>query len=326
MMYFFKLIRPINLVVIALTMYSVRLFFIPYFNYSNPVMRKLGAAESVDYFILVLSTVIIATAGNIINDYFDVKADRVNKPEKVIIGKHIKQRWAIVWHWTLNFIAFSMACYLSFRHETFWYVFIHLFSINALWFYSMYFKRKFLIGNLLIALLTGLVPILSGIYFLDITKPYSAIQHDFWNINESSWITGINLKVFFVLFFAFFAFALNFVREIVKDMEDIEGDHKLKAKTIPIVLGIQKTRMICIVLISCYLVLPLPFIVEGIHLYGPHFYINLAPALLIVIVLMITLILLFRSTSKSTLTNTDLLLKIAMVIGTGLPFYWHFIA
>jgi 4-hydroxybenzoate polyprenyltransferase len=307
-------------------MYGIRFFFIPYFNYVNPVMQKLGKTESLDYFLLVFSTIMIAAAGNIINDYFDVKADRINKPEKVIIGKHIKQRWAIVWHWAFNFVAFSIACYLSLRHETFWYVFIHLFSINALWFYSMYFKRQFLIGNVLIALLTGLVPILSGIYFLDITKPYSAIQNDFWTIENTSWITGINLKIFFVLFFAFFAFALNFLREIVKDMEDVKGDLILRAKTLPIMLGIAKTRLICIALIGCYLVLPLPFIIEGISRYSYSFYANLAPALLIILALLIAAFLLIRSTEKSVLKSVDFLLKISMVIGTSLPFYWILIA
>jgi len=95
-MYFFKLIRPINLLIIGLTMYSVRFF---YFTLGGMEANIFSGGEKVDFALLVFSTLLIAAAGNIINDYFDVRADRINKPHKLIITKHIKRRWAIVYHW-----------------------------------------------------------------------------------------------------------------------------------------------------------------------------------------------------------------------------------
>ena len=122
-MHFIRLIRPINLLIIALTMFSARYFLIDYEKISDAEL-SFKEGESFDFFLLVFSTILIAAAGNIINDYFDVKADRINKPEKLIVTKYIKRRWAIISHWMLNVIAFSIAIYLSTRNDTFWYVFI----------------------------------------------------------------------------------------------------------------------------------------------------------------------------------------------------------
>jgi len=101
-------------------MYGVR-FYIRAVNY----FQKIDDNQ-LDFFLLVFSTVLIAAAGNIINDYFDVKADRINKPEKLIITKHISRRWAILTHWTFNGIAFSIAIFLSVKYQSLWFVFIHL--------------------------------------------------------------------------------------------------------------------------------------------------------------------------------------------------------
>jgi 4-hydroxybenzoate polyprenyltransferase len=323
-MHFLRLIRPVNLLVIALTMYAVRVFFLPYMSVDY---TQFGGSEPFDYFLLVLSTVMIAAGGNIINDYFDVKADRVNKPEKLIITKYIKPRWAIVLHWLFNFVAFAIACYLSWRYETFWYVFIHLLSINALWFYSMYFKRKFLIGNLIIAALTGLVPILCGIHFLGLTYPFSAdYLPSSWTINaHHSWIGAVNLKIFFVVFFAIFAASLNLVREIIKDIEDVEGDRLLRAKTLPIVLGKKRTKWIAIALLTAILALSSPFIWEAYWLYRNEFLVALAPALLVVIGIITVLLQLWRANEKQQLKRADLILKLVMMIGCCMPYYWYFL-
>ena len=322
-MHFLRLIRPVNLIVIAVTMYAVRVFFIPYFPIDDSASTGWNS-EPFDYLLLVLSTVMIAAGGNIINDYFDVKADRINKPEKLIITKYIKPRWAIVSHWILNFVAFAIACYLSWRYETFWYVFIHLLSINALWFYSMYFKRKFLIGNLIIASLTALVPILCGIHFLDLTNPYNRdYLPSVWQ--EHSWITGLNLKIFFVVSYAVFAASLNLVREIIKDIEDVEGDSVLRAKTIPIVIGKERTKWIAIVLVIGIMLLSVPFIIEAYSIYKNEFLVALAPGILIVTGLLAVIVQLLNAREKRQLKRADFILKLVMMIGCCIPYYWYFL-
>ena len=159
MKYFLKLIRTKNLLVILLTMIGVAYYVIKSNDYQKVDFHYM------DYCLLMFSTLIIAAAGNVINDYFDVKADRINKPEKVIISKFMKPRWAILWHWTFNLLAFLIAIYLSVKYATLLFVFVHLLSINLLWFYSVQLKKKLLISNLIIAFLTALVPLLSVWFF-----------------------------------------------------------------------------------------------------------------------------------------------------------------
>ena len=323
-MHFLKLIRPINLLVIALTMYGMRIYFIP----------KIGAlpfensTEPFDFFLLVFSTVLIAGAGNIINDYFDVKADKINKPNKVIIGKYIKPRWAIVSHFMLNMLAFLIACYLSWRYETFWYVFIHLLSINMLWFYSMYFKRRFFIGNLMIALLTALVPILCGIHFLEFIQSKKAVLPVEWSIESplhTGWAFGSYFNTFVVLVFAFYAGILNLIREIIKDVQDVEGDLLLRAKTIPIVLGKKKAKRIAIILLLLVLLSSIPFMADAYWIYKEAFIKAFIPVLIIPIGIVFTILLIWKSNDKPNLKRADLILKLLMVIGCSMPFYWYFI-
>ena len=115
MIHFLRLIRVKNLIIIALTMYAVRFF---YFTIGGKINVDI-VFEQFNFFLLTLSTVCIAAAGNIINDYFDVKADKINRPEKLIVSKHISKRKAIIWHWTLNGIGFMIACFLSVFYQTF---------------------------------------------------------------------------------------------------------------------------------------------------------------------------------------------------------------
>lgn len=322
-MYFLKLVRPVNLIIIALTMYSVRFF---YFVLGGADSRNSN--ESFDFFLLVFSTVLIAAAGNIINDYFDVRADRINRPERLIITRHIKRRWAIISHWTLNMVAFSIAIYLSARYNTFWYVFIHLLTINSLWFYSMYFKRRPFIGNLLIAGLTALVPILCGIHFyLQISYPGG--HHDILpNVHSlqdsiSAWKDFLLSKGRFVYVLAYFAFTLNLSREIIKDVEDMEGDKLIYARTLPLVLGVKKSLWIATLILLlapvCFAVL---FLLKVNQDYGLNLLALLPLALSSILNFISVFFLLKKNLSHKTLRRADFVIKIAMLSGILIPFYW----
>ncbi|WP_234369107.1 geranylgeranylglycerol-phosphate geranylgeranyltransferase [Brumimicrobium mesophilum] len=270
---------------------------------------------SFNFFLLVISTVMIAAAGNIINDYFDVRADRINRPERTIVMKHIKRRWAIVFHWVLNFLAFGIAIYLGLKLNTFWYVFIHLLSINFLWFYSMQLKRTLVIGNVVIALLTALVPVLVGIYYqdffrttiLDKAHPFSLNNYKFFPIYLS---LGLGL----------FAFLLNFTREIIKDMEDIKGDLVLKARTIPIVYGLKKSRNIAILflLITMTLTVPIVWFWEAGYING----FALLPLVLSAISALITLVILLKPINNKNLKSANLSIKLTIIFGMILPLFW----
>lgn len=325
-MYFLKLIRPINLVIIALTMYSVRFF---YFELGGA--HSSNGGESFDFFLLVFSTVLIAAAGNIINDYFDVRADRINRPDRLIITKHIKRRWAIISHWSLNLLAFSIAIYLSARYHTFWYVFVHLLTINSLWFYSMYFKRKPFIGNVLIAGLTALVPILCGIHFylqIDFPSGNQAVLPDVHSLQESiaAWKNLLLSKGRFIFVLAYFAFTLNLSREIIKDIQDMEGDKLIYAKTLPLLLGVKKSVWIATLIL---LLAPVFFVVLFFLQVRQDFGYNLLALLPLALSSLLNLIsivfLLKKNVEHKTLKRADFVIKIAMLSGILIPFYWWFL-
>lgn len=318
MIHFLKLVRYKNLLIIGFTMYSILFFYMQFGDY-----RVLTFGEKFDFFLLVFSTILIAAAGNIINDYFDVKADRINKPDKVIITKHIKKRWAIVLHWLLNGIAFLIGCYLSITYQTFWYVFIHLLSINILWFYSIQLKKVGIFGNILIALLTSLVPIIVGIHI----HYHLHLIHESlnFNFNSSSYNGSISNLLYHVsdwwliCFFSGFAFVLNLARELIKDIQDIEGDQQIKSKSIAIVFGERKTRIISAIIlllanVSLIMILSIvkqASVLQTIQIFFPIF----------LIIILITAAIFYIIKSKS-IYLSDLLIKASFIIAIALPFWW----
>lgn len=332
-MHFIRLLRPVNLVIIILTMYAMRLFFIGFLLEKDGKFVLHG--EPMDFFLLVFSTVLIAGAGNIINDYFDVKTDRINRPERLIITRHLKRRWAIVTHWIFNLAAFGIAIYLSSKHESFVYLFIHLLSINLLWFYSMYFKRRFAIGNIIIAGLTGLVPILASIYFLNVYNLEAGdnnswlnslyrIGQDYFAFNpETNQIGQLILNFGFSM--GIFAFFTNLAREVIKDVEDIEGDKAIRAQTIPIVMGKRKTDRVIVALLSIPLLLFTGFMIFSGWLQPIEFLIVLAPIVLAILLQLLALLQIIFQKDDKKYKIANGLLKISMLSGLFTPVYLLFL-
>lgn len=314
-MHFIRLTRPINLVIIAITMYGIAWYFEGVFK----IDHSLGI-NSFAFFLLVISTILIAAAGNIINDYFDIKADLINKPNRVVIGKYVKPRLAIVSHWMINFIAFSIAVYLSWRLQTYWYLFIHLLTINLLWYYSLRLKRAFFIGNFLIAGLTALVPLLVGYYYFHIraVMPTNADYTNYYPFTEGT-ISNYTLLLTFAI--SGFAFAMNLAREIIKDMEDVEGDKKLRAKTVPIVLGIPKTKWVAGIILSATIIISISIWM----VYSAIPIKSMIPVFISAFCILICFILLISSTKKEQFKTINLLIKFAMIFGMLTPVYWRLI-
>jgi 4-hydroxybenzoate polyprenyltransferase len=211
-MSFFRLIRSINLIFIALTMAGVW------------ISQTKNTIPAIEFVLFVVFTLLIAGAGNAINDYFDVRSDRINKPEKIVLEKTIKRRWAIIIHWVFNAIALVLSLYLSWRFKSWFYVFIHFFTTYLLWTYSVNLKRRLFWSNLSIALLVGIIPIIA-------LKPIYDLGLQPNNLGP-------------VLLFSLFAFLLNFSREIIKDIQDMEGDSLRNVRSFPIVYGRNKARWI----------------------------------------------------------------------------------
>ena len=210
-----RLVRMSNLLIVAITQYLTRILLI------GPRHEWREIISDPKLFVLSLSTVCIAAAGYIINDYFDIKIDIVNKPERVVVGRYLKRRWAMGAHQVLNVVGAALGLLLGV-----WVFLVNVFSITLLWFYSERYKRAPFIGNLIVSLLTGFS-------LLILTLNYPANRR-------------------LVLIYAVFSFFISLIREIVKDMEDIRGDEAHGCRTLPIVWGIRRTKYFLYGIISVF--------------------------------------------------------------------------
>ncbi|WP_343701673.1 geranylgeranylglycerol-phosphate geranylgeranyltransferase [Chitinophaga sp.] len=241
---FFRMVRYPNLIYIALTQFLLQYCVVA------PVLQNSGAEPSLSFphfLMLCFSTVLVAAGGYIINDYFDINIDLVNKPEKMVVEKIINRRWAMAWHTILNMAGVSLGFVVAFQIGQFYLGFVQVFCTLLLWFYSTSFKRQVLIGNVAISLLTALSVVVVGFYERQIYESFEAIMS----------LTGRKL-IKIIGIYALFAFVLSMIREIVKDMEDMIGDSKDGCRTIPIVWGLKKAKaftMLLMVILQVLLVI-----------------------------------------------------------------------
>lgn len=238
---FLRLVRFPNLIIIFLTQYAIR------FGIIQPFLKQvdldLFMSEKL-FLFLALATVLIAAAGYIINDYFDVKLDVINKPKQLIIGKSIKRRYAMLWHTVFNIVGITLATYVAFKINHPLLILIQLSCSGALWYYSVKFKKQVLVGNVLIAVLTALVPFTAGYY--EMAVMYDTIGDSVYNTDLKYMLFDMKYLLYWVIGYSAFAFLLTLIREIVKDMEDIEGDRIFNCKTMPIVHGIDLSKRIAV--------------------------------------------------------------------------------
>ena len=244
MLSFLKLIRIQNLLIVAATQYLMRFAVIAPILSINDFALQMTEFE---FFILVLSTICLTAAGYVINDYFDTKTDNLNRPETVIVGKSIKRRSAMTLHLIFNLVGVIGGFYVSYKIGLYQLGIIFLIASGILWYYSTSYKRQFLIGNVLVAFLTGLVPFMVILFEMpELNKAYKdiLIENGMTFNHVFFWVTG----------FAFFAFMTTLSREIIKDTEDFEGDSAYGRNTVPIMLGIQWTKIIIITLTAITIV------------------------------------------------------------------------
>ena len=259
---FLKLIRFENLLIIAATQYLFRyfvfngLFSVPdkamaeFFNLrsSVPSFTFANQLSHFNFFLLVLSTTMIAAAGYIINDYFDVKTDRINRPDKIVIDRGVKRRVAMAAHTVINILGIFIGIYVGWRCGNYQLGMVHILTAGLLWFYSTNFKKMFFVGNLLVAFLAGLVPIVIAIFETHLLNYNSRnayvldpVYKEFINSLEA---INFNVPIYFAAGLGLFAFLLNLMRELVKDMEDFVGDMETGGETVPIKLGYKQAKNI----------------------------------------------------------------------------------
>lgn len=217
------LVRWKNLLIIALAQYFIEYFLI------IPGLKKYALfpyLSHFEFFLLVLCTVIIAAGGNVVNDLYDVEIDKINKPDKRIIAHTISLENGYRLYFVLVGVGALIAIYLAFQVGRLSLFILYPIAVGMLWSYSRWFKRLPLSGNLIISVFTGCIPLI-----LLVPEWKNVIMPGFRS----------SMYLFTVFGFSYFAFITNLIREVVKDLEDLEGDKAFGAATIPAMLGIARS-------------------------------------------------------------------------------------
>ncbi|MFZ1281633.1 MAG: geranylgeranylglycerol-phosphate geranylgeranyltransferase [Ignavibacteriaceae bacterium] len=263
---FINITRPINVVITFIVVV---------------VSILISQKNDIEFYKIIFSSIaaaLVAAAGNIINDIYDVETDKISHPERVLVLESLSKKEAIYFYNFLNILAIIIASRLS--DILLLIVFI---SIIILYIYSYYLKKVPLLGNVIVASLTGLTFIYGG-FVTD--NPVAAI------------IPSV------------FAFLINLIREIVKDIQDIEGDSKISYKTFPIKYGVQKSKILILFIVASLIFCTLyPFITK---LYKIEYF--LVVMIFVNPILLLSVKLLYDKTKNQTKIISNLL-KLDMIFG-----------
>ncbi|OZV69770.1 geranylgeranylglycerol-phosphate geranylgeranyltransferase [Winogradskyella aurantia] len=296
MIHFLNLIRWKNLALIALVQILVKYaLLLPFFE-SHGVVTTLSPLA---FFLLVFATVCIAAAGYIINDIYDIEADKVNKPHKVIINRYISEKKATYVFIGLNIIGVGLGFYLSNGIGQSGFFVIFFIASALLYLYSSYLKQLPIVGNITVSLMVALSILLVGVFELlpTINPSNRAVQITFFKI---------------ILDYAVFAFSINLIRELVKDMEDIKGDYKVGLQTLPIVLGRNRANKIIFTLslipILAVIYYVITYLFKQVEVVGYFLLLVIGPLIYISIKL-------FSVEEKPEYSHISVMLKLVMLTG-----------
>ncbi|WP_115463107.1 geranylgeranylglycerol-phosphate geranylgeranyltransferase [Winogradskyella aurantiaca] len=295
-MAFLNLIRWKNLLIIALVQLLIK------YTLLEPFIEITGLSTTlkpIGFITLVLATLCIAAAGYIINDIYDTTADSINRPEKLIVGISISEKVATRWFIALNVIGVGLGYLISSQIGKSDFFAIFIIISGMLYLYSAYLKQYLFIGNIVISAFVALSILLVGIYDLlpGLNGANREMQLTFFDI---------------ILDYAFFAFLINLLREMVKDIEDTKGDKAAGYRTIATQFGVTISKYICLGLSLLNTALIIAYLIE-------YFYKN--NALVIYFLILIIAPLLFISVrllqAKETIhySRISSLLKVIMLTG-----------
>ncbi len=269
---FFSVIRGYNIFVIALAQYLSAIFIL------SPEIRALDVILDYQLFILVVASSLTIASGYIINNFYDAKKDLINRPRKVMIDRLVSQTTKLKVYFAINFIVFIIAGFVSWRAMLFFSAYIFL-----IWFYSHKLKKYPIIGNITASILAVLP-------FFGILLYYKNFYH--------------------VIFaHALFLYLLILIRELIKDLENIEGDLATNYRTIPVLFG-EKTAKNIITVLTISTIIPVYYLVDvfDVGYMDLYFYMSL-------IVLIFFILKLWKSQTKPEYLKLHFLLKFIILAG-----------
>ena len=305
---FFRLVRWPNLAFIALT--QCLFYFAVYFS-----LKHTGDLPhtSFEFYMLVAASVLIAAGGYVINDYFDLHIDAVNKPQKVVVDRILKRRWAIAWHAIFSLLGIVASAFVAYRTGSRTIFFLNIACVFLLWVYSTTFKKKLLIGNIIIAALTAWVIIVVYIF--------AGAHLGVWNPGNDTLDQPRFFK--FTILYAGFAFIMSIIREVTKDLEDLEGDARYGCRTMPIVWGVPATKVFAAVwIVACIATLAI------LQLYAwqsGHMLVSLYTLITIIVPLVIVLRKLYVASVPADYHVISSYLKVIMFAGIISMIFFRFL-
>lgn len=230
---FFKLIRFPSLIIIALTMYMLRCFVL------KPLLKIDGfqlQLSDLTFACLVLSVVSMAAAAYSINNYFDVKQDRINNKRNVV-GEIISRRQTMLIHTVLNIISLTLAFYVAYSIHHLQFAFIFVLASGILWFHSTTYKYSFLIGSFIVASVVSLIPIIIVVFEIP------ALNEAYRDILLSRGTDFMRLFRWMSVF-SVFSFIGMLIGSFLRDLKSITGDREIKRRSLPIIVGVKYCKLI----------------------------------------------------------------------------------
>jgi 4-hydroxybenzoate polyprenyltransferase len=296
-----RLIRLPNLLILGLTQSLIRWSLI------SPLLGVNGLSLQMStllFIVLMVASMLITAGGYVINDYFDRKIDSINDPDDVIVGHSIGLRQTMAIHLAITITGVILGFYVAYKVHYIYLGALFLLGSGILWFYSTTYKRQFLIGNIIVALMTGMVPMLVLLFELPLqyhNYGQTLLSDDFSLSYIVKWVGG----------FSAFAFILTLAREIIKDAEDIRGDHSYGRRTLPTVAGIGISKAVVIALFFITVVL----LLVTWKFYLPDRYTLLYVLVLLILPLIINTFLLIRAHTAKAFHTISLFTKGIMLAG-----------
>lgn len=242
-MNYLNLIRYKNLLFIA------GLQWLMYYCIIIPLLKTFAldpsfALGNVNFLLLMGSTLFLAASGYVINDYFDTRIDAINRPDKMIVGVSVSKEMASRLHQILTAVGLLLGFWVAYQSRSMALALIIALVPGLLWFYSASYKRQFLVGNLVVALNAALVPLVVVVA----TGSFLSSENGYGKLISQTPVMSVLLV--WVLGFSVFAFIATLIREIIKDIEDVEGDREMESRTLPIVWGASKSKIVLYALIA----------------------------------------------------------------------------
>ncbi|WP_445734110.1 geranylgeranylglycerol-phosphate geranylgeranyltransferase [Mariniflexile sp.] len=287
-----NLIRWKNLLMIAMVQLLIK----------YALLEPFGVETSLDTLgisLLILATICIAAAGNIINDIYDVETDFINKPDKLIIGKSISEKTAYNLFIVFNVVGVGVGFYLSnsVGRSAFFSIFVIISAL--LYVYASYLKQMLIIGNVVISILVAMSLIIVGIFEL---------LPSITSLNQQTQLTFFKI----IFDYAVFAFIINLLREITKDIEDVDGDHKAGMNTLPIAIGRERAGKVLFTLSF------IPLFAVGFYILNSLYKNQMAVFYFLILImgpLIYTSIKIYSATTKKEFHHIGNMLKLVMLFG-----------